>query len=149
MQYTASLMREPHVSVIERFEEVRSRAGWPTDRRRGREPPRDPAARRWSFCYSLVVGDYYYLFSDNTSHRHDWYPEYDVKIGLAVGAGERINSHVWRRDYESALVVVNLPGAEEAHLVELDAPARDSLSDARGVRFVVPPGDGVILVAAP
>ena len=49
----------------------------------GAKPQPDPAARRWSL-YSLIIGEFYYLFSDNTSHRHDWYPEYDVKIGLPL-----------------------------------------------------------------
>ncbi len=148
MQHTASLMREPYVSVIERFEETRSHAGWPTDERRRRTPPRDPAARRWSLCFSLIAGDYYYLFSDNTSHRHDWYPEYDAKIGLPAAPGQRISAHIWQRRYERALVVVNLPGGEQGHLVELDRPARDSFTGERGMRFLVPPGDGRILVMA-
>jgi hypothetical protein len=146
MQHTASLMREPHVSVIERFEEVRSHAGWPTDGKRGEIPARDPAARRWSLCYSLAIGDFYYIFSDNTSHRHDWYPEYDVKIGQPVGEGEQVSLHVWQRRYEKALVVVNLPGADGEHVMELERPARDSFSGESGVRFTVPPGDGRILV---
>jgi hypothetical protein len=146
MRRTASLLQEPGVSLIERFEEVRDGAGWPTDRRRREAPPRDPAARRWSLCYSLIVGDYYYLFSDSTSHVHDWYREYDAKIGLPAGAGERISSHVWQREYEKALVVANLPGADGAHLVELERPARDSFSGERGVQFSVAPGEGAILI---
>ncbi|MBN1458644.1 MAG: hypothetical protein JXA57_03850 [Armatimonadetes bacterium] len=146
MQHTASLFRTPVVSIMERFEEVRSRAGWPTDSRRGQRPEADPAARRWSLCYSLVVGDYYYIFSDNTSHRHDWYSEYDVRIGLPKKLGERLTSHVWQREYERALVVVNLPGADQEHVVQLESAARDSLTGKSGKRFVVPPGDGRILV---
>jgi hypothetical protein len=146
MRRTASLLREPRVSLIERFEEVRGHAGWPTDRRRRQTPPRDPAARRWSLCYSLIVGDYYYLFSDNTSHRHDWYPEYDAKIGLPAGVGERISAHVWQREYDKGLVVVNLPGADGAHVMELERPACDSFSGERGVKFTVAPGDGAILM---
>jgi hypothetical protein len=140
------LLREPRISAIERFEEIRSHAGWPTDEGRRQIPPRDPAARRWSLCLSLIAGDYYYLFSDNTSHRHDWYPEYDEKIGLPLGPGERISSHVWRRRYEKAEAVVNLPGARDDYVVELQATARDSFSGERGKSFVVPPGDGRILI---
>ncbi len=146
MQLTESLLREPRISVIERFEETRSRAGWPGDANRGNKPPADPQTRRWSLCYALTVGDFYYLFSDNTSHRHDWYPEYDVKIGLPTGPGERVNSHVWRCHYDKALVVVNLPGAREPYEVTLDRPATDSLTGRRASRFTVAPGDGAILV---
>jgi hypothetical protein len=146
MRHTASLFRRPVVSIIERFEETESRAGWPIEGQRDGLPTRDPAARRWSLCYSLVVGDYYYLFSDNTSHRHDWYPEYDVKIGLPVEAGKRISSHVWQRRYDKALVVVNLPGAKEPYEVKLERPARDSFTGESGVQFTVAPGDGRILV---
>lgn len=146
MRHTESLLRKPRISIIERFEEIRSRAGWPGDPRRGQKPPADPAARRWSLCYSLTVGDFYYLFSDNTSHRHDWYPEYDVKIGLPAAPGERVNAHVWKRAYEKALVVVNLPGAKGPHKIELDRPAKDSLTGQAGTVFSIPPGDGRILV---
>jgi hypothetical protein len=148
MQHTQTLLREPKISVIERFEEIRDHAGWPTDARRGRKPQPDPAARRWSLCYSLIIGEFYYLFSDNTSHRHDWYPEYDVKIGLPLDEGEQINSHVWQRCYNQALVVVNLPGAQESHTVELNYDARDTLTGEEGRRFVVPAGEGRILISA-
>ncbi len=146
MQHTESLLREPTISLIERFEEVRSRSGWPGDAKRGEKPPADPQTRRWSLCYALTVGDFYYLFSDNTSHRHDWYPEYDVKIGLPTGPGERVTAHAWRRQYDKALVVVNLPGASEPCKVNLDAPARDSLTGHSGTEFTISPGDGAILL---
>jgi hypothetical protein len=97
---------------------------------RGQKPPADPQALRWSLCYALTIGDFYYLFSDNTSHRHDWYPEYDVKIGLPLAARQRLGSHVWQRQYEKALVVVNLPGAAGPYEVKLDKPAQDSLTGA-------------------
>jgi len=148
MQRVQDLLRPPKISVIERFEEVRDRAGWPGDPARGKPPKRDPAARRWSMCYALIVGDCYYLFSDNTSHRHDWYPEYDAKIGLAVGPGERVGSHVWRRQYQNALVVVNLPGATAPFAVKLEARARDAFTGEIGTAFAIPPGDGRILLRA-
>lgn len=147
MQHSASLMREPRINLIERFEEIRDYAGWPTDRRRGQRPQPDPAARRWSLCYALAIGDYYYLFSDNTSHRHAWYPEYDVKIGLPAEPGKRINSHVWERRYEKALVVVNLPGPPgNYYTAKVDKPARDALIGERGTEFILAPGEGRILV---
>jgi putative glycosyl hydrolase-like family 15 (GHL15) protein len=147
MQHTQTLLREPKISLIERFEEIRSRAGWPGDAKRGQKPPADPQARRWSLCYALAVGDFYYLFSDNTSHRHDWYPEYDVKIGLPIGPSERIGPYVWRRAYEKALVVVNLPGASAPYEVRLEAQAKDSLTGRTGTEFIVQPADGAILIA--
>jgi len=147
MQHTESLLREPKISLIERFEEIRSRAGWPGDKKRGEKPPADPQTRRWSLCYALTVGDFFYLFSDNTSHKHDWYPEYDVKIGLPTAPGERVSAYVWRRPYARALAVVNLPGAAEPHRVTLDAPARDSLTGRSGTEFTIAPGDGMILLA--
>ena len=98
-------------------------------------------------CYALVIGDFYYLFSDNTSHRHDWYPEYDIKIGLPTGPGERLSSHVWHRRYEKALVVVNLPGAVEPYQVKLEQPAKDSFTGESGTRFTIPAGDGRILLS--
>lgn len=146
MQRTQTLLRQPRISLIERFEETRNRAGWPGDANRGQKPPADPPGRRWSLCYALAIGDFYYLFSDNTSHRHDWYPEYDVKIGLPLGEGERVNSHVWQRRYEKALVVVNLPGAAEPYEVRLDHPARDTLTGETGTTFAIPPADGRILL---
>ena len=145
MQHTASLLRPPTVSCIERFEDIEEGDEGPLPKRR-RPAERDPAARRWSMCYSLIIGDYYYLFSDNTFHGHDWYPEYDVKIGLPLAAGERVSSHVWQRKYDKALVVVNLPGAKEPYEVKLERPARDSFTDESGVEFTVAPGDGRILV---
>jgi hypothetical protein len=146
MQHTTSLTREPRINLIERFEETRSHAGWPGDKRRGERPERDPAARRWSLCYALTIGDYYYLFADNTSHRHDWYPEYDVKIGLPVAVGERIGSRVWQRQYEKALVVVNLPGAQDVFTLRLDAAAKDVFTGESGSEFDIAPADGRILV---
>jgi hypothetical protein len=146
MKYSQSLLREPKISLIERFEETRSRAGWPGDPRRGEKPPDDPAARRWSLCYALTIGDFYYLFADNTSHRHDWYPEYDVKIGLPDEEGIRINSHVWTRKYEKALVVVNLPGAKSDYTMEFDQQRLDSLTGEKGKKFVIPPGEGRIIL---
>jgi len=147
MQHTQSLLRQPRISLIERFEETRDRAGWPGDSKRGQKPPADPAARRWSLCCTLAIGDFYYLFSDNTSHRHDWYAEYDVKIGLPTAPGERVNSHVWQRRYEKALVVVNLPGAAEPCEIKLDKPAKDSLTSEATASFTIPPGDGRILIS--
>lgn len=145
LQHTETLLRRPTISVIERFEETRDHAGWPGDSKHGERPQADPAARRWSMAFSLVAGDFFYLFSDNTSHKHDWYPEYDQKIGKPLGPGERINSHVWQRDYEQARVVVNLPGAAGPHTVSLEHPAKDTLTGDEGTRFVIPPGEGRIL----
>lgn len=146
MQHTQSLLREPKISVIERFEETRSRAGWPSDPNRGKKPPADPQARRWSLCYALTIGDFYYLFSDNTSHNHDWYPEYDVKIGLPTGPREKVGPYTWQRRYRRALVVVNLPGAIGPYEVKLDRPAKDSLTGRTATQFAVAPGDGAVLV---
>jgi hypothetical protein len=145
MQHTQALLREPRISLIERFEETRDRAGWPGDPKRGQKPPADPPARHWSLCYALTIGDFYYLFSDNTSHRHDWYPEYEIRIGLPVAAGERVSPYVWQRRYEKAVVIVNLPGATESHKVQLEKPAQDSFTGESGTSFMVPPGDGRIL----
>ena len=147
MQHTQTLLRKPTISIIERFEEIRDRAGWPGDSKRGQKPEPDPAARRWSLCYALIIGDFYYLFSDNTSHRHDWYAEYDVKIGLPTGQGERLSSHVWQRRYDKALVVVNLPGAKEPYEVKLKHSEKDSFTGQTGTIFSIPPGDGRILMA--
>ena len=146
MQHTASLLRPPTISCIERFEDIEEGDEGPLPKRR-RPAERDAAARRWSMGYSLIIGDYYYLFSDNTFHGHDWYPEYDVTIGLPLAAGERVSSHVWQRKYEKALVVVTLPGAKEPYEVKLERPARDSFTGESGVQFTVAPGDGRILVA--
>ena len=148
MRHSESLLRTPRISVIERFEEVRSRAGWPGDAKRGEKPPPDPAARRWTLCFSLVVGDFYYLFSDNTSHRHDWYAEYDGKIGQALEDGRRLGSHAWARQ---------LCGGRG-----LCEPARRGVSPGGGgpdrgeghperrswETFAIPPGDGRVLVPA-
>lgn len=146
MQHTQTLLRRPTISLIERFEETRDHAGWPGDAKRGQKPPADPAAMRWSLCYALTIGDFYYLFSDNTSHRHDWQSQYDVKIGLPSQTGERVNAYVWQRKYEKALVVVNLPSAAEPYTLELSRPARDSLTGETATRFDIPPGDGRILM---
>jgi hypothetical protein len=145
MQHTASLLRSPTISCVERFEDIEEGDEGPLPKRR-RPAERDAAARRWSMCYSLIIGDYYYIFSDNTYHGHDWYPEYDVKIGLPAEAGKQMSSHVWQRRYDTALVVVNLPGAKEPYEVKLERPARDSFTGENGVRFTVAPGDGRILV---
>ena len=147
MQHTQSLLREPRISCIERFEDIEGSDDGPLPKRR-RPAKRDTAARRWSLCYALIVGDYYYVFTDNTFHGHDWYPEYDVKIGLPAGDGERLSSHAWRREYGKALVVMNLPGAKEAYEIEVERAARDSFTGESGRRFSVPPGDGRILVWA-
>ena len=146
MQHSETLLRTPRISLIERFEETRDHAGWPGDGTRGQKPPDDPAARRWSLCYALAVGDFFYLFSDNTSHRHDWHAEYDVRIGPALGPGERVSSHVWKRRYAKALVVVNLPGAKESFALNLETSAKDSLTGEEGKSFVIAPGDGRILL---
>jgi len=145
MRHTESLLRPPTISCVERFEDVEGRSDGPLPRHRT-PAQRDPQTRRWSMCYSLIIGDYYYLFSDNTYHSHDWYPEYDVKIGLPKGPGERLTAHVWQREYEKATVVVNLPGADEDYVVQLESAARDSLTGESGRKFVVSPGDGRILL---
>jgi putative glycosyl hydrolase-like family 15 (GHL15) protein len=146
MRRSEELLRRPRISLIERFEDTGGRAGWPGDPNRGRKPPADPAARRWSLCYALIVGDYYYLFSDSTSHDHDWYPEYDVKIGGPASPGERLGPHAWRRRYDRALVAVNLPGAKEPSRVELEREATDVLTGEKGKAFEIPAGDGRILL---
>jgi hypothetical protein len=70
-----------------------------------------------------------------------------VKIGLPTAPGERVNSHVWQRRYEKALVVVNLPGAAEPCEIKLDKPAKDSLTGEATASFTIPPGDGRILIS--
>jgi hypothetical protein len=145
MRHSESLLRRPTISAIERFEDIEGSDEGPLPRHR-RPEKRDPAARRWSLCYTLIIGDYYYIFSDNTYHGHDWYPEYDVKIGLPAGEGERVSPFVWKRRYDKALVVVNLPGAALPYEIDLDRPARDSLTGESGTSFTLPPGDGRILV---
>jgi hypothetical protein len=146
MQHTESLLRRPRISLIERFEEIRDRAGWPNDTRKGEQLKRDPSARRWTLAYALIVGEFYYLFSDSTSHQHDWYPEYDRKIGLPKSPGQRIKDYVWERDYDRAKVVLNLPDATEAYQVTLTQQAQDSFTGETSNRFIVPPGDGRILI---
>ncbi len=148
LRHTETLLRTPRISLIERFEEVRSHAGWPGDERRGKKPKADPAARRWSLCFSLIVIDAYYLFSDNTSHKHDWYPEYDVKIGQPVAAGKRVHAHAWTRDYTGGVVHVNLPGAAEPWNITTPYEARDSLTGEKGRNFVIPPGEGRVILRA-
>jgi hypothetical protein len=61
--------------------------------------------------------------------------------------GQRISSHVWQRQCEKALVVVNLPGAAAPYEVKLDKTGKDSLTDESDTRFMIPPGDGRILLA--
>lgn len=146
MRHTETLLRKPTISLIERFEEIRDRAGWPGDAKRGQKPEPDPAARRWSLCYSLIIGDFFYLFSDNTSHRHDWYPEYDMKIGLPKGEPERINSHTWQRVFDGGLALMNLPGAQESYSIRFDSPQRDAFTGETGIVFDVPAGEGRIFV---
>ena len=147
MQEMVKAQPEPHVDYLERFERTGDDDGWPGDPERGLPPAtRDPAARRWSLALALTVGDYYYLFSDSTHHAHDWYSEYDLKIGLPLGPGERVNSHVWRRHYEKGLVVVNLPGAAEPYQADVGMRSLDSFTGERGTRFSLPPGDGRILI---
>ena len=68
-----------------------------------------------------------------------------MKIGLPLGPGERVNSHVWQRQYEKAQVVVNLPGAADSYELKLNQPARDVLTGETGTSFKIPPGDGRIL----
>ncbi len=145
MQHTETLLREPRISLIERFEETRSRAGWPGDPNRGKKPQADPAARRWSLSFSLIVGDFYYLFSDSTSHKHDWYPEYDNKIGHPKSPPRQLNSHAWTRSYSEGEVYVNLPGATEALKVSVPFEARDTFTGQTGRQFDVRPGDGRVL----
>lgn len=146
MQKTQTLLRNPKISIIERFEEVRHNAGWPEDPKLGKKPPADVKARRWSLCYSLIVDNFYYLFADNTSHEHDWHLEYDVKIGLPKKKGVRISAQVWKREYEKAIVIVNLPGAKSPHVINLDYVAKDTLSGRTGKKFIVKSGDGCILI---
>lgn len=145
LQHTETLLRRPTISVIERFEETRDQAGWPGDGKHGQRPPADPAARRWSMAFALTMGDFFYLFSDNTSHKHNWYPEYDQKIGKPLAPAQRLNSHAWQRDYEHARVVVNLPGAQGPHTVSLDHQFRDALTGEEGAVFIIPPGEGRVL----
>ena len=145
MQHTETLLLKPRISLIERFEETRRHAGWPGDSRRGQKPEDDPAARRWSLCFSLIVGDFYYLFSDNTSHKHDWYPEYDAKIGQPKTQGKQLNRHAWTRSYTGGEVYVNLPGAAQPLDIDVPFEARDSLTGQTGRQFTIPPGDGRVL----
>ena len=149
MQHSELLLRAPRISLIERFEDTGDQAGWPGDAKRGKKPAADPGARRWSLAYALIVGDFFYLFSDSTSHQHDWYPEYDVKIGQPLGPGKRLNADAWSRDYEKGVVAVNLPGAKTDLTVNLDHFAKDTLTGEEGRSFVIPPGDGRILFRQP
>jgi hypothetical protein len=146
MQHSELLLRSPRISLIERFEETRDQAGWPGDAKRGHKPAADPGTRRWSLAYALIVGDFFYLFSDNTSHQHDWYPEYDVKIGQPLSPGEQVNAHAWTRKYEKAVVAMNLPGAKTDMTLNLEHTAKDTLTGEEGRTFVIAPGDGRILV---
>jgi hypothetical protein len=145
MQHSQTLLRNPRISLIERFEETRDRAGWPGDSKYGQKPEPDAAALRWSLAFALIVGDFYYLFSDNTSHRHDWHPEYDRKIGRPLSPGEHINSYVWQRRYEKGTIIVNLPGAIAPFTVRLTQPAINHFSGEQNSTFTIPSGDACIL----
>jgi len=134
MQRNEVLLRPPRISVVECFAEADAPA---------------EAARRSSLCYALTVGDYYYLSHDRASARRPWPPEYEAKIGHPLEPGKQISSHVWRRPYDRALVVVNLPGAAEAFTVRVGRPAWDAFTGETGTEFTLPPGDGRILVTQP
>ena len=43
-------------------------------------------------------------------------------------AGKRINAHAWQRQYENALVIMNLPGAKESYTIKFQEAAKDSLT---------------------
>ena len=144
---TESLLRKPTISVIERFEDISHHAGWPNNPKRNKKIKRDTKARRWSLCYSLVVGDFYYLFSDNTGgHNHDWYSEYNLKIGLPKGKFKKISSSIFKREYEKAEVFVNLPCSNKIYKIKLKEKRKDSLTGKISNKFNLMPGDGCILL---
>ena len=151
MQHTETLLRKPTISLIERFEDIQNNAGWPNNAKNKEERKTDPQARRWSLCYALIIGDYCYLFSDNTSHRHDWYPEYDVKIGKPLDKGVKVESSVWKRNYEKAEVYVNLPGALKPYSVNFAEEKKEVFTGISAKSFIIEPGEGKIFInfAAP
>jgi hypothetical protein len=69
-----------------------------------------------------------------------------VKIGLPTKPGERLSSPTWQREYEKALVVVNLPGANSDHIAQPRTVARKALTGQTGETFAIPVGDGRVLV---
>ncbi len=49
----------------------------------------------------------------------------------------------------AAIRVEVVPGAQSVYEVAFDQPAKDTLSDQSGTRFIIPPGDGRILLEEP
>lgn len=97
---------------------------------------------------TALMGDGYFAYDLHTRWRgqHWWYPEYDAPLGYPRADASEYPDGTWRRLFDGGLVVVN-PTASQVD-VEMDKLSRDATTGKTGRTFVVPPGDGRILLTA-
>ncbi len=112
---------------------------------------------------STLLDDGYYSFDkgDQTHRERWWYDEYDVSLGEATSGAynildsdhpTKIQAGVWRRDYESASVLVNSTSSSQKVTLEtgfekIDGTQDTSVNSGKKVGSVtIPSHDGIILL---
>lgn len=93
-----------------------------------------------------LLGDGHYTFQMHTRWLglHWWYQEYDIPIGKPLGTFYKAEDGTYRRDYENAIVVVNM----SYHDVQphFEHTMRDGTTSWVGKDFNLPSKDGRIYV---
>lgn len=93
-----------------------------------------------------LLGDGHYTFQLHTRWlgQHWWYQEYDIPIGKPLGNFYKAEDGSYRRDYENAIVVVNMSYHElKPHF---EQTMRDGTTGWVGKDFQLPSKDGRIYV---
>jgi len=80
------------------------------------QPGEDYQKMRFGLTSSLLGNGYYSYDLGDLSHQQLWwYDEYEVDLGLPLGAAVKLDNGVWRRDFERSIVLVN-PTGQTVHL---------------------------------
>jgi hypothetical protein len=140
LQWAPSHLRAPAFTALELWYP----AGTPPGPSSGRN---DLARMRMVTTLSLCNSDGYALYSPAPGHAHDWYAFWTPDLGRPIGIIGRVDPNkAYSRKFEHGTVWFNPPG-NAAITVEFPGPVIRKSTGERGVRFVVPAGDGDIFLA--
>lgn len=95
-------------------------------------------------CALLGDGHYTYQMHTKWLGNHWWYQEYDIPIGKPLGPYYQAEDGTYRRDYENAIVVVNM--SYHDILVHFDKSMRDGTTSMEGQDFFLGTKDGRIYI---
>jgi hypothetical protein len=129
-----NLLQAPRISVNEKFGARNDKAGMLRE-----------------LVRSLVYTDAYFIYTDSTyGHRHSWRPEWDARLGKAMGPPSTPRTgQLARRTFEGGTVVW-LPATASAPVtIDFDTPHASASGGPPSRTFTLKPGEGLMVKRMP